>query len=344
MRDESDSFSPPEFSPIVERRIEETAGIHEWQGRRLLGLDDSGGSMARSSPSHPSQPLQSVSVSPETVPPVHTAPATPTLPSKWSIDEFEVGSQLGRGAYSTVYCAQEKSSRFVVALKTLKKRVLTEKHLWSQLKTEVDTHRALSHTNIVKLFACFSDARKVYLAVEYCPGGQLCERIGATGVHRLEAVSYIVQIVSALKYLHALGYVHRDLKPENMLLDKTGRLRLCDFGWTVLASRTDMLDIVCGTLDYMAPELLQPGTLRGKGLDCWALGIVTHEVLTGRTPFYKKSARDTCTSIAQDVYVPGKVAGDAADFIGALLVKDAVHRMSIEATDRHKFLAPILLG
>eukprot|EP00754_Rhynchopus_humris_P048863 Rhum_TRINITY_DN8041_c0_g1::Rhum_TRINITY_DN8041_c0_g1_i1::g.25721::m.25721/K11481/AURKA; aurora kinase A len=278
----------------------------------------------------------------------------------WSMDDFVVGKRLGVGAYSKVYMAQERETGFVVALKAVRRRDLHEKALWARLDAEVRIHRSLDHRNIVSLYGCFSDRHRVCLAVEYCPGGSVCALIPGGGLAEPAAAVLLVQLVAALGYLHGRGFVHRDVKPENLLIDKDGVLRLCDMGWTTttcaaalqppppststLPSPSFRRYTVCGTLDYMAPELLSEALSphgHGTPVDLWALGVVAHELLTAATPFYHKSASDTRNAIVgRDYHAPRTFSARAAAFVAALLQKREAERPDVTWAAGHDFLVP----
>jgi serine/threonine protein kinase len=89
-----------------------------------------------------------------------------------------------------------------------------------------------------------------------------------------------------LHFLHSKGLIHRDLKPENLLIDKDGTLKICDFGWCVQASDDEERGTFCGTLEYMAPEMLKANPNYGKEVDVWALGILLYELMHGTAPFF----------------------------------------------------------
>lgn len=101
---------------------------------------------------------------------------------------------------------------------------------------------------------------------------------------------YIAQIILALGYVHDKGYIHRDLKLENMLLQSDGYLKLIDFGLAKKLDRNDVADTVCGTCEYMAPEILKEEGYT-KNVDWWAVGILIYEMLIGKTPFVDKTAQ-----------------------------------------------------
>jgi aurora kinase A len=176
---------------------------------------------------------------------------TETVESKqWSFNDFEVGNKLGAGRFGNVFKAREKSTGYTVALKVLRKSELLECGADAQLRREIEIQSELTHPNILRLFGFFHDAKRVYLILEFAPGGELYHHLRKCGgiFPEAEAARYIYDLASALRHCHSKGVIHRDIKPENLLLDADRRLKIADFGWSVHAVSSTRRRTMCGTL------------------------------------------------------------------------------------------------
>lgn len=169
------------------------------------------------------------------------------------------------------------------------------------LKRETRIQRRLNHPNIIKLHNFFEDKEKVYLLLEYAHQGSLANRIHLDKpikpYSEKDAFIFFIQTALGLDYLHKKGVLHRDLKPENLLLDENGDVKLCDFGWSI-DDTISMRNTVCGTLEYMAPEVINsgPNKFYNEEIDVWSLGVILYELLHGFLP-EKKPNFDTKLTI-----------------------------------------------
>ncbi|TPX20215.1 hypothetical protein DIZ76_016103 [Coccidioides immitis] len=145
--------------------------------------------------------------------------------------DFQILTQVGQGGYGQVYLAQKKDTREVCALKVMSKKLLFKLDEIRHILTERDILTAAKSEWLVKLLYAFQDEEKIYLAMEYVPGGDFRTLLNnASVLHNRHARFYIAEMIQCVDALHALGYIHRDLKPENFLIDSTGHVKLTDFG------------------------------------------------------------------------------------------------------------------
>ena len=219
---------------------------------------------------------------------------TATTIKTWSRQDFDVGYELGQGAFGSVLIAREKKSQFICCLKVIEKKRL--KGNPQLLIREIEIQKSISHPHVISLYQWFHDESTITLVLEMAQGGELkvllehqLNRVNKGFTEGRTAV-YLYQISSALKALHDNHIIHRDIKPENMLIDSFGELKLCDFGWS--KQTKDRSYTVCGTPDYISPEILREST-RGRTKtsshdfrsDLWSIGVLMFELIVGEAPF-----------------------------------------------------------
>ncbi|XP_029957102.1 LOW QUALITY PROTEIN: serine/threonine-protein kinase Chk1-like [Salarias fasciatus] len=203
------------------------------------------------------------------------------------VQDWDVVQTLGEGAYGEVRLLVNRQTEEAVALKVI--GTSQAKDCNENVRKEVCIHKMLSHPNIVRFFGHRKEGPTVYLFLEYCSGGELFDRIEPdVGMSETDAHRFFQQLISAVEYLHSVGITHRDIKPENILLNDKDDLKLSDFGLaTVFRFRGNerLLNRLCGTLPYVAPELLSQTEYKAQPADIWACGIVLTAMLAGELPW-----------------------------------------------------------
>jgi len=122
---------------------------------------------------------------------------------------------------------------------------------------EVEIHKKLKHDNIIRLYASVEDEKFIYLILEYASKGNLFFLIrNRKTLTEDEAFFFFIQTCAGIYFLHKNGLIHRDIKPENLLIEEDNILKICDFGWCVELSERQQRNTFCGTLEYMAPEMI----------------------------------------------------------------------------------------
>ncbi|CAH8638254.1 unnamed protein product [Schistosoma mattheei] len=194
---------------------------------------------------------------------------------KFDLRKVELLRTVGTGTFGRVIVVHDKCSQQYYALKVLIIEELVRLKQVEHVKNEKSILMQLNHPFIVKLYWTGHDA-KFFIHV-----------IRILGHFSSETTRfYTSEIILALKYLHSLNIVYRDLKPENLLLDYSGHLKMTDFGFAKhVKDRTYSL---CGTPEYLAPEILQ-GKGHNHAADWWTTGIIIYEMLVGRPPFYDEN-------------------------------------------------------
>lgn len=262
----------------------------------------------------------------------------------WSLADYTIIEKMYTGYASVVYKGLCKSSGVVVCLKVYKLSNLCELNRF-QVYREVRLHASLQHENVVQLYAAFQQDNHVILVQEFAGGGdlfRLLQRYGGKLPERVCVELVLQPFLFVLHYLHQNGIVHRDLKPENILFTRNMCLKLCDFGLAI-DLREERAVTRAGTLDYMAPEVLQcpykskPEENKenimlhySNRVDTWAVGVLTYELLVGFPPFIDETKTQTENKIKQCVPVyPSKLSHAARDFVGSALSKEPTERPTI---------------
>jgi len=263
---------------------------------------------------------------------------------------YELGEEIGRGAFSVVRVATHKKTGEKFAIKIIEKNNL-EADL-SRLKTEIEILKRVSHPNIIFMKELFETDEVVAIVTELVTGGELFDKIVEQGSYtERDAAVLVSKMVSALEYLHSLGIVHRDLKPENLLLkDETSmtEVKIADFGLSKIVGTSSMARMMtaCGTPSYVAPEVLLTIGY-DKEVDLWSIGVITYILLCGFPPFYNETLHKLFEEIMQAQYdFPeeywGHISNEAKDFVSRLLVANPMKRMTATQALKHPWIANIV--
>jgi len=260
----------------------------------------------------------------------------------WSLDDFEVGARLGKGSFCNVLEATATKLGLTVALKVVAKEKVARLKVQRHLVHEIEIQSHLSHPHILSLFGFFWDSTHIYMILERAKTGDLRRLQSRQPSKRFSdsrASNMAAQVASALTYLHNLHVLHRDVKPENILVVDGKRLKLADFGWASHTCPGERRRTLCGTLDYLSPEIVS-GAGHSFPVDAWGLGAISFELLVGQPPFYEPSHEETYRRILQAAPVyPAEMSADARSFISALLTADPERRMTPEQAGQHDWLA-----
>jgi len=259
-------------------------------------------------------------------------------------DFYDIQEVLGRGEFSEVKKAINKTTGKVYAVKCIEKHEMDT----TRLDTEVAILKLVKHPHIVKLKDCFDTEDSLYLVMELVSGGELFDKILELGAYSEYDASLLVKnIISAVKYLHEKGIVHRDLKPTNLLLkspDDFTNVKIADFGLSKIVGENSIMTTACGTPIYVAPEVLL-GEPYDNGVDMWSIGVITYILLCGFPPFFDDGSNmgELFEQIIEGDYdYPEEywadISDDAKDFIDNLLIVDPEYRYTADDALNHPWI------
>mmetsp|Transcript_52831 Transcript_52831/g.59950 ORF Transcript_52831/g.59950 Transcript_52831/m.59950 type:complete len:642 (-) Transcript_52831:145-2070(-) len=242
---------------------------------------------------------------------------------------------LGKGSFGKVVLVQKRVGRekgTLFAMKILKKSHLVRRRQIERTRTERKVLSAVNHPFIMKLHYAFQSPDKLYLVLDYCPGGELFFHLSRfRRFPERVARFYAAELLLALSHLHKRGILYRDLKPENVLLDADGHVKLGDFGLAKAGIRHayEGATSMCGTPEYMAPEVLaQQG--HGFCVDYWGLGMLTYEMMTGLPPWYTTDRAKLFRRLrSAPLDIPPYFSTQSASFTSALLERNPRRRLGV---------------
>ncbi|KAJ2910260.1 Serine/threonine-protein kinase [Coemansia aciculifera] len=230
------------------------------------------------------------------------------------IGDYELGSQIGRGSFATVYRGINKRTNATVAIKSVVRSSLTRR-LLENLETEINILRTIKHESIVELIDCLKSRNHIHLVMEYCSLGDLAgymrkrkehpalrNEFGGLSMHIVR--SFVSQLGSAMLFLRSRDVIHRDIKTQNILLQpppttaeggyvlgeseargEVPWIKVADFGFARNLPSTALAETLCGSPLFMAPEILHYEPYDAKA-DLWSIGAVIYEMMTGKPPFH----------------------------------------------------------
>tara|TARA_B110001469_G_scaffold126654_1_gene144910 strand:+ start:2334 stop:3641 length:1308 start_codon:yes stop_codon:yes gene_type:complete len=269
--------------------------------------------------------------------------------NKHSTATFEVQNyviykkRIGKGAFSTVYKGYNKINKLQVAIKEITLDTLN-KHK-KMFKRETDIMMKLKHPNIITLYDTIIDenTENVYLIMDYYSRGDFSNFLRKRPLKEKYAVKYLKQLSEGLKYLLSNNIIHRDLKPQNILITGVGDIKITDFGFARYFDNDLLIQTICGSPLYMAPEIMKSQKYDYKS-DLWSVGIIFYEMLVGNTPFKSKNIYELIRKIENDeVKVPSKfkLSINCQNLLYSLLKKNPEERISWEEFFDHTLLRDV---
>ena len=249
--------------------------------------------------------------------------------------DFEALQLLGKGSFGEVYLVQKVDTLKLYAMKVLPKDKILSQNLVRYAMTERNVLSYVKHPFIVALQFAFQTSEKLFLILDYCPGGDLAHHLQQERrFSESRCRMYLAEIILAIEELHRRNIIFRDLKPDNVLLDAEGHAMLTDFG----LSKEDIRDnegakSFCGSIAYLAPEvLLRQG--HGKAVDWYLLGVLMYELLVGIPPYYAHNKEQLFRNIqSSKLKIPTYLSTEARSLLQQLLQKDPLKRLGAGPRD-----------
>ncbi|KAJ3244890.1 Serine/threonine kinase [Chytriomyces hyalinus] len=273
------------------------------------------------------------------------------LDKRVSLEDFNLISVIGRGAFGKVMLIEEKSTNRLYAMKALKKDFLIDNDdvISSKLEKKVLAKASLvRHAFLVNLHSCFQTTSRLYYVMEYVNGGDLMGHIMQMKRFTADMTRFFAsEILLAIEFLHQNDIVYRDLKLENILVCSDGHIKLTDFG--ICKDNMPYGQVTktyCGTPDFMAPEILGKRKY-GRSIDWWSFGIMIYVMLTGKYPYHGDDERHILRSIfTEEIEYPPSFTNDTIGLIEGLLTRDPRKRLGggrqdAEEIKRQKYFAKI---
>ncbi len=258
------------------------------------------------------------------------------------IRKYYKGRLLGKGGFAKCYeftCSENKK---IFAAKVVAKSGLVKSRAKQKLISEIKIHKSLHHPQIVAFEHYFEDTENVYILLEMCQNQTLNELLKRRKrLTEIEVQCYIVQLIKALKYLHSHRVIHRDLKLGNLFLTEKMELKVGDFGLaTKLDFEGERKRTVCGTPNYIAPEILDGKTGHSYEVDIWSLGVIIYTLIIGKPPFETRDVKTTYKRIKMNAYTfpENAIVSEAAkNLIAQILVLDPSKRPTLDQILTHDF-------
>ncbi|EXJ88459.1 PLK protein kinase [Capronia coronata CBS 617.96] len=271
-------------------------------------------------------------------------PVTITEPGS-SPETYAMGRKLGKGGFAVCFEGRSRKTAEIFALKVVKAKV-EQRKMMEKFRTELQIHAKMHHPNIVEFLRAFTIGDHTYVVLELCPNGSLTEMVKVrTCLSLPEVRRFMIQICGGVKYMHKRSVIHRDLKMGNIFLDSRMNIKIGDFGLAaVMADEQDRRTTLCGTPNYIAPEILSKSGTRGHDnkVDTWAVGVICYAMLMGAPPFQSKTQQEIYSKLRTLEYewkIDSKnyIPQQAKDFVASCLNLNSAERPEMDDLVEHEF-------
>ncbi len=244
------------------------------------------------------------------------------------VSHYKIIEKIGAGGMGEVFLAEDTKLNRQVALKFLPGHLVPNEDAKARFTREAQAAASLKHPNIVTVYEVSEHNGRPFFAMECCEGKPLRDVIKEDKLSLGKIIDLVTQICEGLQEAHAAGIVHRDIKPSNIILDRSGRPKLADFGLAAVhgSDKLTKTGSTLGTIGYMSPEQIRVEEA-DKRSDLFSIGVVLYEMVTGRLPFKGDTEASTLNSVLNDIPEPlsrykSGVSGELQRVVSKLLEKD----------------------
>ncbi|PXF41769.1 Myosin light chain kinase A [Gracilariopsis chorda] len=267
-------------------------------------------------------------------------------------DYYELGQSLGEGAFAKVVMGLDRTTLEKFAVKIIEKQSddeLGQQFVWREL----NVMKNVNHPNIVRTYDIFDTKNRLYIVLEYMPGGTLGEILKKVGrFTESQAKIILADILNGVAYLHDKSIVHRDLKLKNILCDTKEmpvRVKLADFGLANFVGVRTVSKVALksqvGSPHYVAPEVLREEPY-GPVVDTWAVGVILHIMLTRRYPFAGETIQETLELVVRGRFSLigsewDRISEDAKSLLQGLLREDPQERLTARDALSHPWFSDL---
>lgn len=245
---------------------------------------------------------------------------------------YKKGRFFGKGGFAKCYEITDVKSGAVYAGKIIPKKLMTKHNQREKITQEIAIHRSMNHKHVVGFHGFFEDDQNIYIVLELCRKRSMMElHKRRKALTEPETRYYLRQILLGVLYLHEHHIIHRDLKLGNLFLNDDMEVKIGDFGLAAkLEFDGERKKTLCGTPNYIAPEILQK---RGHSyeVDVWSIGCIMYTLLAGKPPFETNSLKETYGRIKRCEYVlPTHLKKSASSLISKMLQPDPKARPRVD--------------
>lgn len=261
------------------------------------------------------------------------------------VGKYVVHETIGSGSFGEVKRVIDRDTNKEYAMKILSIERIKSNNLVEQTKREISILRQLNHPNIVSLKEVLKNKRHMFLITELVKNGDLFDRLALQHkFSEVESRDMFRQMLDAVSYCHSRGICHRDLKLENILLTEDLHVKIADFGFSNIflsdgIENEIILKTLCGTSNYLPPEILRHEPYSGSQVDVWCLGIILFSMVAGRLPFDAEDNEILFASIVEGSFcMPATFSPKLQDMLRSIIDTDPKKRLTITRIMMHPWM------